>query len=200
MQPTKSDVGVETMAWEVQVDGVVPIMFDRYAGDNNTKLENHQKMYYLEDKKTLAMPAINITSFLSGQNTMSAPKRLLEPKKYKAVANACLSYVSVEPDFIPFMRDGKPIEFGEFRGDKDTKSGVFVHRSVARLKDGIPNPKTRPTLPLPWSLAFTLTMWQNNEIKEPTLKKLFVEGGLALGWGTFRGVFGKFKVTRWEKI
>ena len=36
------------------------------------------------------------------------------------------------------------------------------------------------------------------EIKEQEIKNLLTEGGMAIGLGTFRGVFGKFEVTRWE--
>jgi hypothetical protein len=32
------------------------------------------------------------------------------------------------------------------------------------------------------------------------LKKIFEQGGHAVGLGTFRGVFGKFRVTQWEII
>jgi hypothetical protein len=30
------------------------------------------------------------------------------------------------------------------------------------------------------------------------LTDLFIRGGLAIGLGTFRGVFGKFKVSEWK--
>ena len=67
-----------------------------------------------------------------------------------------LSFVSIREQFIPFVRDGKPITLGKFDGDKDPVSGCYVHRSVARLDKGIPNPKVRPVLPLEWALSFTM--------------------------------------------
>lgn len=53
-------------------------------------------------------------------------------------------------------------------------------------------------LPLPWELTFELTIFPNKEIKEQEIRNLFEEGGIAIGLGTFRGVFGKFQVDRWD--
>jgi hypothetical protein len=109
-----------------------------------------------------------------------------------------LSFVSIREQFIPFLRSGKPIAFGKLENDLDEKSGVYIHYSVARLDKGIPNPKVRPVLPLDWSLEFTLDFFPNREIKEQDVLNLFEEGGRAIGLGTFRGVFGKFRIDRWE--
>jgi len=177
----------------VTVRGLRPIMFDRYAGSNNEQLAPMDKVYLDSQKKeTLIFPAINILSFLSSQNTESAPQRLLG-KKWKAVARAALSFVYVEPFEIPFMRNGEPLTLAN--------SGIYIAFHVARIRKGqlaIPSPKERPVLPLPWELSFKLTLVDNPDLTESILKKLFIEGGVAIGFGTFRGVFGKFEVTRWE--
>lgn len=184
---------------KVTFQGLNDIMFDRYPGDNNTKLEVHQKLYLAPgDSRVIGLPSINVMSFLSAHNTNSAPKRLRDKRKYKDIANAMLSFLSIREAFIPFMRDGKPIKLGKFDGDVDPLSGCYVHRSVARLDKGIPNPKVRPVLPLDWSLDLTIDIFPNREIKEQDILNLIEEGGRALGLGTFRGVFGKFSVTRWE--
>jgi hypothetical protein len=173
-------------------------MFDRYAGDNSTKLEPHQKLYFQPgDTRVIGLPALNIMSFLSAHNTNSAPKRLRDKRKYKDIANACLSFVQIKQAFIPLLRDGEPVRFGKFVDDVDSESGIYIHRSVARLDKGIPNPKERPTLPCPWELSFDLCLFPNKEIKEVEIANLFEEGGRALGLGTFRGVFGKFYVKEW---
>lgn len=114
-----------------------------------------------------------------------------------------LSFVEISPDFIPFTKNGKPIVFGSFETTEegaviDKKTGIFVHKAVARLEKGIPNPKERPTLPLPWELSFTLTIHPNKEIKEQEVANLIQEGGNAIGLGTWRGAFGKFEVATWE--
>ena len=186
---------------EVRLVGTAPIMFDRYAGDNDTKLNPEQKLYFHpEQGKIIGLPALNLMSFLSAHNTNSAPKRLRDKRKYKDICNACLSFVQIHPDWIPLTRKGKPIEFGRLEHDRDELSGITIHRSVARLDKGIPNPKVRPVLSLPWELKFTLTILENNEIAEQEIINLFEEGGRAIGLGTFRGVFGKFVVDQWGNL
>jgi hypothetical protein len=137
-------------------------------------------------------------SFLSAQNTDSAPKRLLDSRTYKKFCFAASSFITISPHMIPFLRDGKPIVFGRLVNEQDADSGVYIRHDVARLKDGIPNPKVRPVLPLPWQLAFTLTMLPNSQIQEQQLLYVFTEGLIALGLGTWRGQFGKAEVSMWE--
>jgi len=180
---------------KVTLNGIADIMFDRYAGDNKTELPPEKKMYFAADGKTMILPSVNISSFLSAQNTDSAPKRFLDSREYKKIASAILSYTSINPMEIPFTRKGKPIMFQGFteRG----AGGVYIDQRVARLPKGIPNPKVRPVLGLPWELSFEMTIFPNNECSEDMLHDLFVRGGIAIGLGTFRGVYGKFIVQEW---
>jgi hypothetical protein len=176
---------------QVVLTGLAPIMFDRYSGDNKTELTPEQKLYTREGK--LVFPSLNIISFLSAQNTESATKRVLPPKEYKAVAAALLSCVSIDPIDVPFLRNGKPIEVGHFQGDSEPKSGIYVERHVARLPKGIPNPKVRPVLPLDWELRFDMSIYPSDTLNEQLIERIFTQGGVQLGLGTYRGVYGKFK-------
>ncbi len=200
---TTSDTRLNIITRRVVLRGVAPIMFDRYAGDNQTRLEWHQKIYLRNGTSSLCLPTLNLVSFFTAHNTNSAPKRLRDKRVYKSICNAILSFVSIsdpdgDPESILIKRDGKPIEVGTFNERFDEQSGIFLHRAVARLDKGIPNPKERPVLPLPWSLEFDLTMYPNREIKEQEIKNLLTEGGMAIGLGTFRGVFGKFVIDKWD--
>ncbi len=197
---TRSEMGTrELIERTIHLKGLTDIMFDRYPGDNDTKLEPWQKLYLGgEIGRTICLPSANIMSFLSAQNTDSAPKRLLDSRKYKQFAQACGSYITINPRMIPFLRDGKEIVFGKFVGETDIESGVYIDRRVARLEKGIPNPKVRPVLPLHWELRLHLTMYPNKQIQEQQLINVFTEGLYMLGLGTFRGQFGKCAVTLWE--
>lgn len=197
-----SDTRLSCIQRKVRLVGLRPIMFDRYAGDNETKLNWKEKIYLIPGTKKLCLPSINVVSFLSSHNTNSAPKRLRDARRFKHIANACLSFVDVQglhdPAYVEFTRNGKVITVGDFVKDVDKKSGIYLDRRVARLEKGIPNPKERPVLPLPWELEFYLNIMPNAEIKEAEIKNLFEEGGLCIGLGTYRGVFGKFSVASWE--
>ena len=183
---------------QVTLSGLADLMFDPYAGDNKTQLRPDQKLYFDSDGKSLVLPAINIMSFLSSENTVSAPKRLLDSRQYRRVAQACKSFVRISPSRIPLCRDGKQIVFNGFDGDEDKKAGIYIHRSVARLSGGIPNPKVRPVIQCPWELCFSLSLFKNPELTEEQLQNLFINGGVAIGLGTYRGVFGSFEVSKWD--
>jgi hypothetical protein len=197
---TKNELGTrEKIVRTVHLRGLTDIMFDRYPGDNDTKLEPWQKLYLAGPAgRTISLPAANIMSFLSAQNTDSAPKRLLDSRGYKKFCFACGAFVFISPQIIPFVRNDEPIEFGQFAGDVDKTSGVYVDRRVARLEKGIPNPKVRPVLPTPWELKFQLTLLPNKQIQESQLMNVFTEGLLCLGLGTYRGQFGKAEIVHWE--
>jgi hypothetical protein len=181
---------------KVTLTGLTSILFDRYAGDNKTQLAPEQKLY-LQDK-TVVLPAINITSFLSAQNTESAPKMLLDKREYKTIASAMLASTVVSPSFIPFLKNGKPLQFGgSFVDDVDPVSGIHVVYHVARLDKGIPNPKVRPMLDTPWMLQFKMTILPHPDLNEDLIENLFVDGGVRIGLGTFRKAYGKFAFS-WE--
>lgn len=181
----------------VTLVGIRPLMMDRYPGDNKTELLPEQKMYFLPDGKSLCVPAKNLMSFLSAINSGSAAKTL-GGRQYKALASALCGFVAFDPFKIPITREGKQIVFGGFSNDRDDDNGIYVDRDVARLKNGIPNPKIRPVVELPWELSFTIQLFKNDVFDEVLLKSLFERGGIAIGLGTFRGTYGKFLVDTWE--
>lgn len=181
---------LKTITRKVKLVGLTPILFDRYAGSNREVLSTMDKIYSKDG--LMVLPSTNILSFLSAQNTESAPQRVIG-RGYKAVCKAAQSFVTISPLDIPFSRKGKPLSVK----DADLK----VHVAVARIMKGklaVPNPKERPMLETPWELEFELQLLETDDLNEVTLRKLFEIGGLAIGLGTFRGVFGKFKVESWK--
>ena len=179
------------------------IMFDRYAGSNNTKLTIEEKLYLSADgQRRVVIPALNIVSYLSATNTRSAPKVLFPAKQYGVIAHAMASFVSVEESELPLLRDGAPIVFSGFDSTgTDASAGIIEHRSVARVAKGVPNPKERPLLlnrPSPWTTEFHLIVLANDEITLDDLRRVFRRGGLSVGLGTYRPYFGKFEVTKFD--
>jgi len=181
----------------VRLEGFCPIMFDRYPGDNKTTLPAEEKMYFMPDGRTLCIPAVNISSFLSARNTDSVAK-LIGGRQYKHLAAALLGFLVIEPQLIPLTRSNESIVFNGFKDDRDEKADIWIDRRVARLPKGIPNPKIRPVINIPWELTFMLTIIKNDVFDEHLLQEGFRRGGLMYGLGTFRGVFGKFLVAAWE--
>jgi hypothetical protein len=117
------------------------------------------------------------------------------------VALGCQSFVMIEPELIPITKNHKPIVLTtalKAEGETDKATGIYVKFSVARLKNGVPHELYRPVIPLPWEMAFKVTLMDNPDVKENKLYDLFDKGGLALGFGTWRGTYGKFKIVLWK--
>lgn len=170
--------------------GLTPIMFDRYSGNNKEQLDVMDKVYQIGGN--LVLPSLNIMSFLSATNTESSPQRVVG-RGYKVVCKAALSYVQINPFDIPFTRNGEQLTV--------ENAGLEVNFAVARVMKGslaVPNPKERPVMKTPWELSFSLKLLETPDLNEVLLKKLFEIGGNAIGLGTFRGVYGKFKIEEWK--
>lgn len=173
---------------QCQLSGLRPMMFDRYAGDNSTQLPPQEKMYLTDDHR-LTIPAINIFSLLTAENGKSVCRQFFG-KTGKTIGLGIASYVSIEPFDILVYDDDGVITFTEWN------KKISVHKAVARLAKGIPNPKERPLLALPWHLDFTLTYQENKYCTLENLRQAVVMGG-TLGLGTFRPFFGRYEVTKW---
>jgi hypothetical protein len=168
-------------------------MFDRYGGDNKTKLPDLEKMYLNTDGQC-GIPVLNVFSLLSAENTPSVAKRFYG-KQGRDVAQGIKSFCNIEsngsdPLFAVLEdEDGKPWHF------KDSRIKVLDH--VARLPKGIPNPKTRPMIPTGWRAVFKFELQRNELVNELTLRAMVEQGGI-LGLGTFRPIFGRYAV-EWLK-
>jgi hypothetical protein len=169
--------------------GVRPLMFDRYAGDNNTQLPVHEKMY-LDAQRRLTLPAVNLFSMLCAENTKSVCRQFFG-KNGKTIGLGMASYVTINPFEIPIFDDAGPIVFKGFNEQ------VYEHRTVARLAKGVPNPKQRPVVATPWSLQFTMEYIENKYCSLENLRQALTMGGM-LGVGTFRPFFGRYEVEQFK--
>ena len=175
---------------QVQLSGIRPLMFDRYAGDNNTQLQNEEKMY-LDEQRRLIMPAVNLYSLLCAENTKSVCRQFFG-KNGKTIALGIASYTMIEPFDVPILANGQAIVFQGFSDQ------IQLHKSVARLAKGIPNPKVRPMLKCPWSLDFSIEYQDNKFCTIENLRQALQMGG-TLGLGTFRPFFGRYDLTGWQQ-
>jgi hypothetical protein len=175
----------------VRLEGLRPLMFDRYAGDNNTQLPTADRMY-LNDHTQLTIPALNLFSLLAAENTKSVCKQFFG-KAWKTIALGIGSYVTIEPFDILLCDENGPIQF------EGWNHKIYIHNAVARLKNGIPNPKTRPVVALPWHIEFEVQYTENRYCTIENLHNAFDWGG-TLGLGTFRPFFGRYELAEWKEV
>lgn len=172
----------------VKLRGIRPILFDRYGGDNKTKLEPKDKAY-LNDSGELGIPVLNVFSMLSAENTASVAKRFYG-KQGREVALGVMSFVNIEaadgndPMVAPLLD-----EDGKVYVKTDARIRILSH--VARLPKGIPNPKERPMVPNRWQIRLRVEHQENSMLNVATLRRMIEQAGI-LGLGTFRPIFGRF--------
>lgn len=179
----------QSQSIHLRLEGLRPLMFDRYAGDNNTQLPAADRMY-LDAQARLTIPSINLFSLLAAENTKSVCRQFFG-KSGKTVALGISSYTTIEPFDILLHDDTGPIVFVGWNEQ------ISVHTAVARLKGGVPNPKTRPMVALPWHIEFDVQYTENRYCTLENLRQAFDWGG-TLGLGTFRPFFGRYELSRWE--
>ena len=181
---------MDTTTITAKLLGLRPIMFDRYPGDNNTKLEPLEMMYTDVSKSCYVIPMLNVYSMLCAWNTRSVAK-FFHGKEGKKVATHLMAFCAIDGDIDEgqnsVIRDenGNPYVINDDR--------IQVHSHVARTKQETPNPKNRPVIPKPWNLTINFTLQENGGLKIPTLKRMVEQGGV-LGLGTFRPIYGRYYV------
>jgi hypothetical protein len=170
-------------------------MFDRYAGENSTKLSPADKMYRTKEG-FLYLPSINIMSLLTAQNGRSAAS-VFFGKNGSTIASGIAAFLDIVPTQIPLLgEDDEPIRFDGWNDQ------IRVENHVARIKKGratIPNPQSRPVIGLPWSLKFVFHYVDNKQCPVNTLQQALTEAGI-LGLGSYRPFFGTYTLTEWERI
>lgn len=182
---------MDSQTIKITLRGIRPLMFDRYAGDNNTKLPTEEK-FYMDGERRLIIPAVNIYSLLCAENTKSVCRQFFG-KQGKTIALGIAGYTNIAPFDIPILDNGEPIVFTGWN------KKVRVHQSVARVKGGIPNPKERPLIDTPWSLSFEVQYVKNTYCTLENLRQAFAMGG-SLGLGTFRPYFGGYVLEEFEVL
>lgn len=177
----------------VTLRGIRPMLLDRYAGDNNTKLKPLDKLY-LDDSGGLVLPVLNVFSLLTAQNTDSVSSRFYG-KKRRDVALGINAFCSIMPHGVETdeMTDAPILdESGAQYTQSDARISVVKH--VARMKKAgaaIPNPKERPMIPTGWRVKLDFLLNENEFVTGPTLRAMIEQGGI-LGLGTFRPIFGRY--------
>jgi hypothetical protein len=148
---------------------------------------------YLDEAKGLVIPSLNLFSLLCAENTKSVCRQFFG-KQGKTIALGIASYVGIAEMEIPLIGEGgEQVKFTGFGGQ------IVVHSAVARVKGGIPNPKQRPMVKMPWAIEFDLTYRENKYCTLHNLRQAFEMGG-TLGLGTFRPFFGAYVLEGWTEI
>lgn len=101
--------------------------------------------------------------------------------------------VAVSPVEIVFTDEDGDIQF-----DGEWSDRLYIDERMARPSDTARVIARRPVLELPWNLQFELAFNETEFISEDLLKDWFDRGGLSVGLGAYRPMFGRFVLESWE--
>jgi len=192
----KGGIMLEITKIEVGLEGLAPIMFDRFFDHSKTERPPEQKLYY-DEKKNIVLPAENMWAFLYQEKPGGCAKRF-EGKKSKDFLSYGQSHTLITPDMIQITRNGKPLKFKGFGEQR----GIWVHEGSPTTKSGAAiikqETKKRPVISLPWEVSFNIDLIKNQMIDPDKLCNWFEQGGIVLCLGTYRPRFGRFMVKKWE--
>ena len=170
----------------VTLNGLTPIMLDAFRGQE--ELPPEQKLYYGPDKKTLILPASNIVGFLTSKSSHSCLRVFADSKEWKTRSPEMVGNVYISPVHIPFTVDGLPLLFDGTWNEK-----VYLDERMARPSSTARVIARRPVIVLPWSLSFEVNMNETEFVTQTRLKDWFIRGGISVGIGAYRPMFGRFK-------
>jgi len=197
---------------DVEIAGIADLQFDRYVGaavDGKATVDL-AKLVYLDDDDGLVLPADNLGSFFYSANYPSCVNMFWSDiKNRKNVQQSFKAQVFPGPQQIPILDDaGEQIKFANFTkngaGKLVDKSGHFyVDETLPRVKGAVvPNPnKKRPTLRCPWRMHFELAIFEltGSDVTVELVKAYLQRGGLMIGIGTHRPMFGRFVVEKFQQ-
>lgn len=178
---------------KVKVNGMFGILFDRFIDLSADKRPVKDKLY-LNENQELIFPSENVYAFFFGEKPGGCALRF-EAKQWKQYKMVGMSYVTIAPEFIPFLRNGKTIKFNGFSEGYDAEAKIKILHHKANIVKGrmiIPSPKTRPMLETPWELNFEITVFDNSLINVEKIKNWLIRGGIEISFGTYRPRFGRF--------
>jgi len=186
-----------------KIDGIVPMMQDRYAmplesegggrkkGKDAWKTELPLKAYV--DKVGMYMPVDNIRMMLIGNKLRMGSAKILgsqiETKKGSVYLNFCKACVWVigpkDPQKVYLTPKRKT--FDDY--DERTFINAAGSRSITR----------RPIAKTPWSLEFIIQVTDDG-FDHSKIKEMFEVAGMRCGCGAYGPTFGRFVIKSWALV
>lgn len=182
---------------KVELEGIADLMFNRFI-DHSKEIRPPEQKLYLDKGNVLVMPAENIDSMLVRQEKPMGAIKLVEKVKAGNFIPDFNAHVAIKPMFIPILQNGKSIIFDSM---DDDRFYLFMSAGITKSSTGTvikQEAVPRPTLKLPWSLEFNMTLIENPTFDQEKLRTWLEVGGIKCALGSHRNKFGRFIVKKWE--
>lgn len=172
----------------ITLNGLTPIMFDAFRGQE--ELPPEKKLYLSPDGKTVILPASNIVGFLTSKSSHSCLRVFADSKDWKTRSPEIVGNIQVDPVRIPLLNDDHPIAF-----DGKWSEKIYLDERMARPSATARVIARRPVVDTPWKMEFDLTVNPTEYVTVSRIKDWFVRGGISVGIGAYRPMFGRFEVS-----
>lgn len=185
--------------FEVTIEGIVPIMFNRFPpppkpGHKEKKKPQTLKEKMWIDNKGVYIPTDNLRMLLIGNRFRTGAAKIYGSHyqsgngvKYIDFCKACVYVIG----------EGKKLDKVYFKPIRKKWDDTDV-RSFITPKGGRDTTE-RPILTTPWSLTFIVSITEEI-VAEEDVRRMYEVGGLRCGLGVYGPTFGRFRVTKWEEI
>ena len=179
--------------FDVIANGLSPLMEDRFFGQETG---TPQEKLYLSSKdgKTLIWPNANVMGFFASKSSVSVIRLGMMGEGRDKNAAVLMGSLAIEPTEIPILSNGKPIVFEGTWTDQ-----LYLDTRMARPSATARVMVTRPVIDVPWSMAFVLRVVETKDVTVENVMTWLENGGLLVGFGAFRPLFGRFLVECTER-
>jgi hypothetical protein len=177
----------------IKLVGIKPIIFNQFVSIKEEPPV--EKKIPLVDGK-VAISGDRILAFLidnKPERPAGCVKAFTNSKQYKAVLPKVKAYIGFQP-VISVLCEGKEINFENF----DKTPQVKVRKDKV-CGGPVPMIVERPIIEN-WSMEFIINLIENPEITFEKLQSWFERGGIEVGLGCSRPVYGQFIVEKFEKV
>jgi len=185
----------------ITLSGMADLMEDKFISREGEQNYPPEQKLYLDKKNGLVWPAENIFSFFFRTTHPLGCAKKFEKKQAMDFCSIGMGHVSVSPSLIPITRNGKQIIFNGFENDYDEKAHIRVTNMKGIIRKGtqpVPQIAIRPVIELPWDISFGINIVDNGLIDDTKIYNWLIEGGLKIGLGSFKPLFGRFTVTQFD--
>jgi len=190
-----------------EIVGLADMQMDHYFGAAQDPNNLDDKMY-LDESGGLCMPAENILHMFYGTFYASAINLVEKKMEWKKAAWEAKALMFIEPNMVPILRDGEQVIHKGWKKTKsgrlhDPEAGIWLDDSLPRVKGGVvagDQGKLRPTLKKPWAMRFNIRVIEEegSPVTVERIEKWLETGGMKIGIGTHRPVYGRFEVVKFD--
>lgn len=165
---------------EIHIVGIKPIILNQYVSIEEKNIPAEKKLTIADNK--IVITSDRMIQFLIGEMPAGCIKLFTDTKKFKTLIQKAKANIGIFPRLIPIA-----------------KADEYIVREDKVVGGTVPKIIKRPMIEN-WEAKFSINLVENPNIHYETLESWFNRGGIEVGLGAWRPVYGQFIVEKFEKV